>query len=97
MKKMLKSSSCSITDQINLELGYLSGLLKDYENAAAHYQKSISGFNHKKKDSQTIGDQNIYDNSNGFTSSKPVLRENKIFTEDEGVKMIEDGLLVEFK
>jgi hypothetical protein len=78
-------------------LGYLSGLLKDYENAAAHYQKSISGLNVKKKDSQTIGDQNLYDNSNGYTSSKPILHRNKVFTEEEGVRMIEDGLLDELK
>lgn len=71
--------------------------MKDYENAAAHFQKSISGFNHKKKDSQTIGDQNIYDNNNGYTSSKSILHKNKVFTEEEGVRMIEDGHLVELK
>jgi len=45
--------------------------LKDYEKAALHYQKSMSGFN-KRKESQSIREENIYDNSKGFTN-KPIL------------------------
>jgi len=45
---MLKAPNCELADEINLELGYLSGLLKDYEKAAIHYQKSMSNFNKKR-------------------------------------------------
>jgi hypothetical protein len=40
----------------------------------------MAGFKHRRRESQTVGDQNIYDNSAGFTS-RPIIYKNKVLTE----------------
>lgn len=62
-------------------------LLKEYEKSASHYEKSISNLNRRKSVKVT---PNIYDTEDGFVSAKVI-----VLTEEEAIKMLQDGQIEE--
>ncbi len=84
---MIKAPGCTLADEINLELGQCLKLLKKYEASASHYKKSLTNFHSKKSNDKTTNQYDLPNDS--IIAPEPSKRGN--ITEEEGVKLIEEG------